>query len=844
MGDYRNTHFKKIFQIFTVLLIFLQIEPYNEQSAWEYLLYKPYLSGHVEPITDYFAQVMWRSSKNEVYEQINIPKQTIVDHWLDFSAIEKYFYGKEHSLSRIDILNKLKKFDLSLHLAKIDKQSLKKIMLPLLSLRQACVYPNTAKGRYLATRKQVGSMKELLDALILQNSTESEEHLRLIVSSLNGLAGIYTLMENHLEAAAKYRQVLQLHSEYSGTKASVNVKMDTLQFIHTLHNLSELLRTFNDIPPTLRDETLKDEYNTQQQKYIKKFANDTKTALNDFNKLCNSIDKMQEEFVLKMGQWYSDGIEWIIINNFVKDLKAKIQTNHDSAEVKCPIDLDYERNILRFVAKWDEDIYNLRQDCRAKVMELIQNQGDDVLISQRLVCNATECHLRPLDHGVKKKKCDICLVDSYLKKYEIKLFTMTKRTKHFEDMALQGSWKAASEEIILRSLVNVLKNKSSNKDFIKDGEKHSVIMDQLKKEFKELRKLWTFIYQQVAAQDELDMCKIKLRIEENGKKTAKNKSDPRDMVLKQLSYALENKVETIHMLSSYELEFHRTTLINDEQNARMKLQKTLGIKNYLETLRKQQYEGQSPDPCPICHNQLENHWAILLCGHAYCMDCIHTLLEKVHFGKQIYCSVCREKQNTADISYIKTEQSKIEDNSLDIKGNYSTKIEAIVKLVLTLTKEDKNVKVLISSSWMVVLNILHKALTSNSITTELLVQAQMEKRLEKFKNENITVLLLPVNLGARGLNLIEATHVILTEPLLDPSDELQLFGRVHRIGQVKPTFVHKFFIRNTIEENISNAVKGNSLQWEKNNITLKQLQDLFLPEHDIYHNSSVQECDD
>jgi hypothetical protein len=54
------------------------------------------------------------------------------------------------------------------------------------------------------------------------------------------------------------------------------------------------------------------------------------------------------------------------------------------------------------------------------------------------------------------------------------------------------------------------------------------------------------------------------------------------------------------------------------------------------------------------------------------------------------------------------------------------------------------------------------------------------------------VLLLLVKQGGNGLNLTEAQHVVLVEPLLDPGVEAQAVGRVHRIGQTRPTFVHRW----------------------------------------------------
>lgn len=48
--------------------------------------------------------------------------------------------------------------------------------------------------------------------------------------------------------------------------------------------------------------------------------------------------------------------------------------------------------------------------------------------------------------------------------------------------------------------------------------------------------------------------------------------------------------------------------------------------------------------------------------------------------------------------------------------------------------------------------------------------------------------------GANGLNILEAQHVVLVEPLLNPAAEAQAISRVHRVGQEKQTFVHRFIV--------------------------------------------------
>lgn len=49
---------------------YLQIEPYNELDTWTNILYTPYFNGNIEPLCSFLNQIMWRSTKAEVIDQV------------------------------------------------------------------------------------------------------------------------------------------------------------------------------------------------------------------------------------------------------------------------------------------------------------------------------------------------------------------------------------------------------------------------------------------------------------------------------------------------------------------------------------------------------------------------------------------------------------------------------------------------------------------------------------------------------------------------------------------------------------------------------------------------------
>lgn len=44
----------------------------------------------------FFKQVMWRSSKVHVADELQLPPQEECVSWLTFSAIEEHFYSRQH----------------------------------------------------------------------------------------------------------------------------------------------------------------------------------------------------------------------------------------------------------------------------------------------------------------------------------------------------------------------------------------------------------------------------------------------------------------------------------------------------------------------------------------------------------------------------------------------------------------------------------------------------------------------------------------------------------------------------------------------------------------------------
>ncbi|XP_063165053.1 E3 ubiquitin-protein ligase SHPRH isoform X1 [Candoia aspera] len=818
------------------LVLFLGADPYWVKYWWDQLLYRPYCRKNTQPLYNFIAKIMWRSAKKDVIDQIQIPPQTEDIHWLHFSPVERHFYHRQHEVCCQDALVKLRKIlDWSLKLSSLDRRTVTSILYPLLRLRQACCHPQAVRGEFLPLQKSTMTMEELLTSLQKKCRTECEEVHRQLVCALNGLAGIHIIKGEYALAADLYREVLRSSEEHKE-----KLKTDSLQRLHSTHNLMELLAANHPgISPTLRDGRLKEECEQLRQHYMSKSNAEVAEAHQALQPVIQTIHELQKK-IRSSSPWWLDviqsAIQYAIDEELVQRVQNDLTSNYKQQMNKLSMADKFRdcRGLQYLLTTQMEEVKKLQKQVREAVKNL---EGPP---SRKVIEAATICHLRPV--RLPLNNCVFCRADELFTEYESKLFSHTVKGQMaiFEEMiedeeglvddrlptTSRGLWAASETERSLKAVLSFAKAHRIDSKAIEEGNIFLELFEAWKKEYKLLHEYWMVLRDHVSAIDELAMATERLRM--------RHPEEPKP------------NHPVLHIIEPHEVEQNRVKLLNDKAVAKSQLQKKLGQLLYLTNLEKSQDKttgGINPEPCPICARQLGKQWAVLTCGHCFCNDCIAIIIEQYSVGTRrssIKCAICRQTTSHKEISYVFTAETANQEDDIPVKGSHSTKVEAVVRTLKKIQFKDPGAKSLVFSTWQDVLDIIAKALHDNNMDfAQINGIHKFQENLSAFKYDpKINILLLPLHTGSNGLNIIEATQVLLVEPILNPAHELQAIGRVHRIGQTKPTIVHRFLIKATIEERMQTMMKtvershsnSSMKQSEASVLTVADLADLFSEE--------------
>jgi len=257
-------------------------------------------------------------------------------------------------------------------------------------------------------------------------------------------------------------------------------------------------------------------------------------------------------------------------------------------------------------------------------------------------------------------------------------------------------------------------------------------------------------------------------------------------------------------------------------------------RRFLTHLRSESSAKQEERICIICQASFEIG-VLTVCGHQYCKECI-----QIWWRQKQTCPLCKRrlrKNEFHEITYKPQELRAKEEihpssspsrsfsskpdnptkssiytsvsastldaiESIDLPSSFSygTKIDLICRTLLHLRTADPGSKSIIFSQYRDFLGVLSAAFRAHRIGFSAISD---KAGISKFREDaSVECFLLHAKADSSGLNLVNATHVFLCEPLINAAIELQAIARVHRIGQRRETTVWMFLVQDTVEEAI------------------------------------------
>ncbi|KAL2808673.1 SNF2 family N-terminal domain-containing protein [Aspergillus granulosus] len=246
---------------------------------------------------------------------------------------------------------------------------------------------------------------------------------------------------------------------------------------------------------------------------------------------------------------------------------------------------------------------------------------------------------------------------------------------------------------------------------------------------------------------------------------------------------------------------------------------------YLIHLRDESGADETSKICIICQTGFEIG-VLTVCGHKYCKDCL-----RLWWRQHRTCPICKMRLKANDFHQItykpqefvvqeeKSSQSLEvgrqshnsiytdigsgtlhEIKNIDLKDSFGTKIDTLARHILWLREHDPGAQSIVFSQYKSFLEYLANAFKRFKIGYSSVDEPD---GISRFKGDpGIECFLLHAKAHSSGLNLINATHVFLCEPLINTAIELQAIARVHRIGQHRPTTVWMYLISDTVEQSI------------------------------------------
>jgi E3 ubiquitin-protein ligase SHPRH len=817
------------------LMLFLQVQPWGTDQRWfKHGLQRLYEGGReVSVLRELLHNVMWRSAKKDVKDEIRLAPLTEMSYRLKFSDTEKHFYKRQKEECS-ELASKIL-VGLNCMTEQIGRDAIRKVAIPLLRLRQACCHPQVGSFGItpLQDRKAL-PMNEILNKLIEQAKEKCNIKLKDVVLFMQGTAALLHIQRRYQASLDMYREVLVLLE-----RESSNYKIDRFQKLHALHNCcataeiwrSEFSRAGEADPqsmpmhkplPELRSEaasikgSLAAAQNAAVMYWLGKLNTTTHNFLDNERKVSDKRRELAQTF------WWDRALSTVYSN---PALRRQFQATIGGMLNTRP---EYERigwqhtHVTGLGYILGQKIEKLESERRYVIHYLIRHSETPTDTQVRERGNCSRCSSIFNRTG---PVCFHCKAEERLLAYNEQIYSYRIGSggagSSGNGNINKNSYRGDSVLYrVLRTLAQCIRG--SRPDLYREAKIALGGFELLKLELANAQHLFSAISQHLATLDELETCTTRMRLRFPGEtvspEDAKWKLLPIEVVPELQRMKLERAVADTELASAKsQLRF----LLNVQEKEAPGTEGQTSQSALGKHRRDEAEPSDNGSVCPICCETMTEK-VILHCAHIYCYSCIKKLVKKRERGK-LKCPYCR--QHTDITRICKVAESSVSgpsgaaspittprgafpsavDDTIQLAGSYGTKIEAVLKVCKSILKQNPDSKMLIFSQWDEVLDIAEQAFFDNTVPFVRLQGSgkKLHTRLSMFKSDpTVSALLLPTKSGANGLNLTEANHCLFIDPIMTKAVEDQAIGRIWRIGQIRETFVHRFIVTDTIEERI------------------------------------------
>ena len=240
------------------------------------------------------------------------------------------------------------------------------------------------------------------------------------------------------------------------------------------------------------------------------------------------------------------------------------------------------------------------------------------------------------------------------------------------------------------------------------------------------------------------------------------------------------KNKKLHEIQQIDLNISYSKVINDPIKENNWLLKRERVEKQIEELDLK-YEEMLESDCVICAEKLKEPVLEPSCQKLFCGKCLLSWLSQKNS-----CPICRNTVELKNLIYINKDKAFTEEKK-EYKEKKMTKIEKILSII----QSNKEGRFLVFSDYDNTFYPICNSLKENEIEYVQIrgTIKNREKNIDSFKGGKIPVIFLNSTTDGCGINLTEATDIILCHQM-DKCTENQILGRALRIGRRVPLNVH------------------------------------------------------